>query len=40
MEGQPDMIPMPEPGNAPPDSFERKLTPDEERAALKRWMVI
>jgi hypothetical protein len=38
MEGQPDMIPMPEPGNAPPDSFERKLTPDEERAALLGFM--
>lgn len=38
MEGQPDMIPMPEPGNAPPDSFERKLTADEERAALLGFM--
>lgn len=38
MEGQPDMIPMPEPGGTPPESFERKLTADEERAALIGFM--
>lgn len=38
MEGQPHMIPMPGPGNTPPESFERKLTADEERAALLGFM--